>query len=119
MGNSPFPDLSGKFCVWFMCLVIDIIVLLGDRLVFSTDLVIDNLEVDLVALRSEAMNYGVVGCNVVLAILDIVGGDKDCVVFAMVGGQYVLITAASPDGEAYSVVCVNIGDQFDPNVHFV
>ena len=35
----------------------------------------------------------------------------------IVGGQYVLITAASADGEASSVICVNLGDRFDPNVH--
>ena len=37
----------------------------------------------------------------------------------IVGGQYVLVTAASPDGKASSVICVNLGDRFDPNVHFV
>ena len=54
----------------------------------------------------------------VLVILVIVGGNKDCVVFTMVGGQYVLITASSPDGEASSVVCVKLRDRFDPKVHF-
>ena len=65
---------------------------------FCADLVIENLEVDLVALQSEVVNYGIVGCNAVLVILGIEGGDKDCVGFAMIGVQYVLITAASPDG---------------------
>ena len=102
-----------------MCLVIDIIVLLGDRLVFSADLVIDNLEVDLVALRSEAVNYGVVSCNAVLVLLGIEGVDKDCVGLAIIDGQYVLITSTSPDEEASNVVYVNIGYRFDPNVHFV
>ena len=37
----------------------------------------------------------------------------------MIGGQFVLITSASADGEASSVICVNIGDRFNPNVHFV
>ena len=32
--TSPFPDLGGKLCVWFLWLVSDIIVFLGDRLVF-------------------------------------------------------------------------------------
>ena len=80
---------------------------------------IDNLEVELVALQSEAANYGVVGCNAVLVILGIEGVDKDCVGSTMVGGQYVLINSVIPDGEASSVVCVNLGYQFDPNVHFV
>ena len=44
-----------------MCLVSDIIVLIVDRLVFGAALVIENLEVDFVALRGEAVNYGVVG----------------------------------------------------------
>ena len=55
--TSPFPDMGGKFCVWFMWLVSDLIVFLDDRIVFDTDLVIDNLEVKLVDLRSEAVNY--------------------------------------------------------------
>ena len=100
--TSPFPDLSGKLCVWFLWLVSDIIVFLGDRLVFVSDLVIENLEVDLVALHSDAVNYGVVGCNAVLVIIGLEGGYKDCVGLKFLGGYYVLITAVIPDGEAYS-----------------
>ena len=37
----------------------------------------------------------------------------------MVGGWCVFITAAISDGEAPSVVCVELGDWFFPNVHFV
>ena len=44
---------------------------------------------------------------------------KDCVVVSMVGGQYVLVTAYSSDGEASSVVTVKLGCRFGPNVHFV
>ena len=86
---------------------------------FGADFVIENLEVDLVVLQSEAVNYEVVGCITVLVILGIVRDEKDCVGFTMIGGQYVLITAVIPDGEASSVVCVNLRDRFDPNVHFV
>ena len=78
-----------------------------------------NFKVELVALHSEAMNYGVVGCNAVLVIIGLEGADKDCVGFTMIGGQYVFITYAIPDGEVSSVVCVNLGYRFDPNVHFV
>ena len=81
--------------------------------------IIWNLEVELVALKSEAVNYGVLGCNAVLALLVIEGFDKDCVGFTILGGQYVLITSANPDGEVSSVVCVNLGYRFEPNVHFV
>ena len=81
-----------------MWLVSDIIVFLGDRLVFGDDLVIDNFEVDLVALRSKAANYVIVGYNAGLVILGLEGGEKDCFELSMMGGQYVLITAASPDG---------------------
>ena len=102
-----------------MYLESDIIVFLGGRLVFGADLVIENLEVDLVALKSEAVNYGVVGCNAFLVLHVLEGGDKDCIGFSMVDGQCVLITPVIPDGEAYSVVCVNLGDRFDPNVPFV
>ena len=69
-----------------MCLVSDMIVFLSDRLVFCADLVIENLEVDLVALQSDAVNYVVVGCNVVFVLLVLEGGDKDCIKFKMVGG---------------------------------
>ena len=55
--KSPFTDMSGKFCVWFMWMVSDLIVFLDDRIVFSADPVIENLEVELVDLRSEAVNY--------------------------------------------------------------
>ena len=58
-----------------MCLVLrlvsDFIVFLGDRIVFGTELVIDNLEVDLVVLQSEVVNDGVLGYNVVLVLLHI------------------------------------------------
>ena len=40
-------------------------VLLYDMLVFDDYFVIENLEVDLVAFRSEVLHYGVVGCNVI------------------------------------------------------
>ena len=65
------------------------------------------------------MNHGVVGCNAVLVIIGLEGFDKDCVGFTMIGGQYVLITSANPDGEVSSVVCVNLVYRFEPNVHFV
>ena len=68
---SHFSDMSGNICVWFLWLVSDFIVFFGDRLVFGADLVVENLEVDLVSLQSEAVNYVVVGCNTVLVILGI------------------------------------------------
>ena len=34
-------------------------------------------------------------------------------------GQYVLVTAASAGGEAASLICVNLGARFDPNVYLV
>ena len=56
------------------------------------------------------MPCGVVGCNEILVLLGIEGGDKDCVGVAMIGGHYVLVTDVRSGGEASSVVCVNIGD---------
>ena len=67
-------------------------------LVFCADLVINNLEVDLVASRSEAVHYGVVGYNVILVLLGIGGGGKDCIGVAMVSRQYVLVTSAISAG---------------------
>ena len=64
------------------------------------------------------MNYGVLGCNAVLVIIGLEGVEKDCVGFTMIGGQYVLITSAIPDGIVSRVVCVNLGYRFEPNVHF-
>ena len=87
-------------------MVSDIPVLLDDTLVFISDFVINNLEVDLVALRSEAVHNRVVGCNAILVLIGIKGGDKYCVGVIMVSGQDVLITAVRSDGEAPSVVFV-------------
>ena len=92
--------------VWWYKLVSDLPYLLDDALFFGADLVITNLEVDLVALRSEAVHDRVVGCNVILVLIGIKGGDKYCVGVIMVSGQDVLITAVRSDGEAPSVVFV-------------
>ena len=64
---------------------------------FGADLVIDNLEIDLVASQIEAVHNGVVGCNVILVLIDLEGGYKNCVVITMVGGQNILITPAISD----------------------
>ena len=37
----------------------------------------------------------------------------------MVGNNYLLVTNASSDGEASSVVCVNLEYQLGPNVYFI
>ena len=87
-------------------------VYLHDTLVFSTDLVINHLEVNLVLLRGEVVHNGIVCCNAILVLLGIEGGENDCVGFKMVGGQDVLITEASSDGEDTFVVCVELGYQF-------
>ena len=47
--------------VWWYELVSYLPVFPDDMLVFGADLVIDNLEVELMALRSEAVHNGVVG----------------------------------------------------------
>ena len=72
--------------VWGYDLISDLPVLLNDTLAFCTDLVIKNLEVDLVDLRSEAVHYGVVGYNAILVLLCSEGGNKDCVGVSMVCG---------------------------------
>ena len=59
-------------------MVIYLPVFLDNTLVFCADLVIENLKVDLVALQSEAVYYGVVGFNEILVLLGIGGGKKDC-----------------------------------------
>ena len=55
----------------------------------------------------------------ILFLLGIEGGHKDYVGVTMVGGCCVFITTASSDGETPSVVCVELGYLFVPNVHFV
>ena len=97
----------------------DIAVFLDDTLFFCSDLVIDNLEVGLVASQSEAVHYGVVGCNAILVLLGLEGGNMDCVGFAMVGGQYLLVTAAISNGGESSVICVKLGYLFVPYMYFV
>ena len=87
-------------------MVCDIPVFLDDTIVFDTELVINNLEVDLVALQSEAVHDGILGCNEMLVSLVIEGGNKDCVGITMLGGQDVLINTASSGGDATRVVYV-------------
>ena len=86
---------------------------------FYDDLVIENLKFSLIALPSEAFHKVVIGCNAILVLLGLEGGGRDYIGFAMVGGQYVLVTAASSDGEASIIVCVKLGHGFFPNVHSV
>ena len=78
-----------------------------------------NFEVDLVASKIEAVHYLVVGCNTVLLLLVLEGGYNDCVAVLMLCSQYVLVTAEISDWEASSVICVNLGDWFSPNVYFI
>ena len=42
-----------------------------------------------------------------------------CVGVKILGGQYVLVTTASSDGEYPNVICVKLGYRFVPNVNFV
>ena len=100
-------------------LVSDLPVFLDYTLVLCTDLVIDNLEVDLLALQSEAVHYGVVGWNVILLLLFLEGVKMILFESQMVVCQYVLVAAASSDGEAFCVICVKLGDWFSSNVHLV
>ena len=70
------------------------------------------------ASRREAANYGVVGCNAILVLIGLERGNKDGVVVVMVVGQDKCITAASSDGEAPSVISVELQDWFGPNLIF-
>ena len=74
-------------------MVSDITVILNGTLVFGADFIINHLEVDLVALQSEAVHYGVVVGNAILLILGIKRGNNYGVVVAMVVIQEILITA--------------------------
>ena len=105
--------------VWGYDLVSDIPVFLDDMLVFCADLVIDNLEVDLLASQSEAVHYKVVVCNAILILLGLEGGKQNCVGAAMLGGHYALVTVTRSDGEPTSVICVKLGYWFGKNVHLI
>ena len=100
-------------------IVSDITVFINDTLVLCTDLIINNLEVDLVASKSDTVNYEVVGCNMIIVLLGIEGKYKDIFGVSFIGDKYVLVTDASSNREATIVICVNIGDWFVPNVHFI
>ena len=65
------------------------------------------------------MYYEVVGCNAILVIIGLGGGEKYCVGVAMLGVQYVLVTAAISDEEEYIVICVNIVYGLVPNLNLV
>ena len=86
---------------------------------FGADLVINNLEVDLVASQIEAVHYGFLGLNAIHVLLGIEEGEYVYVRVAIVGGPYVLVAAASSYGEASSFVCVKLVDRFGPSLHFV
>ena len=57
LAYSSFGGIVSVFVLGYN-LVSDLPVFLDDTLVLCTDLVIDNLEVDLLALQSEAVHYG-------------------------------------------------------------
>ena len=54
-------------------MVSDLTLFLYDALVFCAEIVINDLEVDLVASRSEAVYYGVVGYNTIIVHIGIEG----------------------------------------------
>ena len=71
------------------------------------------------APRSESVLYIVVVYNDIFVLIGLECGYTYCVGLKMVGGQYLLVTADRSDGKAPSVICVELGDHFFSNVHFV
>ena len=71
------------------------------------------------ASRSEAVHYRVVVYNAIRILIGLEWVDTYCVGIEMVVSQYVLVNAERYDGGAPSVICVELGDQFVSNVHFV
>ena len=64
---------------------------------FGDDIIIENLEVELVDLQNEAVHNGVVGCNEILSLIGIEGGNKYFFGFTMLGGQNISITVVISD----------------------
>ena len=93
--------------------------LLDETLVFGADLIINSLEVDLVDPCSEAVCDGVLGCSSIIVLIGLEKGDKDGFGVLMVGDQYVLITAARSDGEASSVIYVDLRYWLGPNMYLI
>ena len=64
-------------------------------------------------LQSEAVHYGFVGYNANRVPLGLERVNKNIVEVTMIGGHDVLITTASSDGEAPSIIGLELRDQVD------
>ncbi len=71
---------------------------------FGADLVVEDLEIDVVATVGEAAHDGVVGGQSVFVRFVSIGGTEGCIALAVEGNCDVLVAAACPDGESSGVV---------------
>ncbi len=91
----------------------------NDGLEFGADFIVEDLEIDIIPTVGEAAHDGVVcGQSVFVGPVDI-RGTEDCVAVAVEGNGDVLIAAASPDGESFGVIGVELGKREVRNVELV
>ncbi len=86
---------------------------------FSTDFIVEDLEINVVPKVGKAAHDGVIGGqSVFIGPVDIRGAE-DCVAAAVEGNGDVLVAAASPDGEFSGVVGIELGKQGVRDVELV
>ena len=83
-----------------------------------TGLIVEDLEVNSMALGMESLHDRVVGLNAMSIFAVLEGGMKDGIGVAVVGNHNVLIATAYPDGKAATVICVKLADGLYNDVHF-
>ncbi len=76
---------------------------------FSTDFIVEDLEINVVSTVGEAAHDGVVGGQLVCVGPVDIRGTEDCNAGAVEGNGDVLVAAASPDRESSGVVGVELG----------
>jgi hypothetical protein len=86
---------------------------------FGADFIVKDLEIDVVPTVGKAAHDGVVGSQLVFVGPVDIWGTEDCIAAAVEGNGDVLVAAASPDGESFSVVGVELGKQEVHDVELV
>ena len=78
----------------------------NNTLVFSADLIVEDLKIKLVAAGAETMHDGVICCNAILVLLSFEWGNEDGVQVIMISRHDVLVSTAGADVEVTSVIGV-------------
>ena len=105
--------------IWRDKLVLNLPLVHNGGLEFGAGFVVKDLEIEIVPTVGEAAHDGVVGGQSVFVGPVNIRGTEDCVAVAVEGNGDVLIAAASPDGESFGVIGVELGKREVRNVELV